>query len=857
MKNVKKALSVLLCLCMMLSVTVTGFTAFAADKTEAVTKFEESVAAYSGKLNVAEPTDEDLGAYEKLVDDYKKFSQNDVESIDVFAFDTFYHLVLDRERQISIKNNPDIRATDKRHYANAAAQAVSTLGTLPSYIDKAIDLGAKLNNKALSLDEKKEAWTAAEKNVKIMAGAYNSSHGVLSTALKGSSFKGAKLIVDLIYNDLLKANPAPSKPKSPGLAPKPSKYAEGENDPQYKADFAEWLIKAEAYNKGYAAEFSHKANLYFEAFDWLAEDSSYKTVVDCAKTLKEAKEAFDNGGTGATAKAASAVKLFDSLSGQDKTFLTDCGYYLYAIAIDGITSWSYKVYTAKALYDACVDIGNARYVDYFTVVIENITEPYTRADIEAAKEAYKKVPETLKSQISSETMAKYNAILASIAPDEPTGERPNVERMETTTVKYPFGITEKKTDKAIADVQTLLYLLLDVPSGGLSQLMDEGVYTNYTVALLAQKLYPLIGGISSMLAMGPEKLAAKLDKESCAGAIEALNAAANTLDENGNKVDAITAWEYLTVKDGDFGFKDGDREGFLDAAASLFRPLSLITIVLTFENKADKTSGTYTYGAYEDLIPVFEVLGITDFMSSDEYTKAIDAVTSSDDKMDRRIRPILAPIFDLLNSVADSKEPLKALMELLPKVAYAVDSGLVDTQVHAIISKLGLGLSQKVDVDLTSLGLFDLVAPLIEKIEIKAAETDEQGNETAPAVLLGIKLDKEKFVTALHELAGCGKYTANESVARGKNWFVSIDGKAEDSFLVFFRYLHSELSSKDNKAALNNAINNMDLNFAQRTGYKLVVSMITSSSADGAFRLVSNALPIVNFFMKISKLFSK
>ena len=858
MKNVKKTLSVLLCLCIMLSVTATGFTAFATDKTEAVTKFEESVASYGGKLNVADPTDEDLEAYEKLVDDFTKFSQNDVESIDVFAFDTFYHLVLDRERQISIKNNPDIRATDKRHYINAAAQAVTTLGKIPSYIDKAVELGAKLNNKTLSLDEKKTAWADAELNVKIMVGGYNSSHGVLSTAVKGSGYKGVKLIADLIYNDLLKANPAPSKPKSPGLAPKPSKYAEGENDPQYKADFAEWLAKAEAYNKGYAAEFAHKANLYFEAFEWVVSaEPSYKSVIDCMKAVREAKEGYDNGTSGATAKAASAVKLFASLGEHEKAFFNECGYYLYAIALDNITSWSYKVYTAKALYDACVDIGNARYVDYFTVVIENITEPYTRADIEAAKEAYNLVPETLKSQISAETMTKYNAILASIAPDEPTGERPNVERMESTKVKYPTAVSKKKVDKAIDDVQTLLYLILDVPSGGLSQLMSEGVYTNYTVALLAQKLYPLIGGISSMLAMGPEKLAAKLDKETCAGAIEALNAAAATLDENGNKVDSIAAWDYLTVADGDFGFKDGDKEGFLDAAASLFRPLSLVTLVITFENKADTSKGTYTYGAYEDLVPVFEALGITNFMSSDEYTKAIDAVTSSDDKMDRRIRPILAPIFELLDSVADSEKPLNSLMELLPKVAYAVDTGLVNNQLQSIISKLGLGLSSKVDLDLTSAGLFDLVAPLIEKIEIKAAETDEQGNETVPAVLFGVKLDKEKFVKALHDLAGCGKYTANASVARGKNWFVSIDGNAEDAFVVFIRYIHSELSTKENTAALNSVIKNGDYNFAMRTLYKLLVSMVSSTSADGAFRLGAAILPTVNFFIRLSKLFSK
>ncbi len=66
------------------------------------------------------------------------------------------------------------------------------------------------------------------------------------------------------------------------------------------------------------------------------------------------------------------------------------------------------------------------------------------------------------------------------------------------------------------------------------------------------------------------------------------------------------------------------------------------------------------------------------------------------------------------------------------------------------------------------------------------------GEVTAPAVTLSISLDKDKFASAIKDLSGCGVYTANESIARGKNWFVSIDGDAADAFVVLFRYLHSE-----------------------------------------------------------------
>ena len=100
------------------------------------------------------------------------------------------------------------------------------------------------------------------------------------------------------------------------------------------------------------------------------------------------------------------------------------------------------------------------------------------------------------------------------------------------------------------------------------------IYTNETVALVAKKLFPLVGGLSSLVAKGPKDLAAKLDKEACAGAIAALNAAAATLGADGKPVDKLEAWQYLTVVDGDFGFANGDKEGFLEATVeqALKRP---------------------------------------------------------------------------------------------------------------------------------------------------------------------------------------------------------------------------------------------------------------------------------------------
>jgi hypothetical protein len=97
-----------------------------------------------------------------------------------------------RERQISIKNHPEISSSKKDHYINAAAQAVATLGYVPAYIDNAVELAKTIADRKTSVDAKKAAWEAADYNTRVMAGGYGSTHGIISGSVKGDAFKGFK-----------------------------------------------------------------------------------------------------------------------------------------------------------------------------------------------------------------------------------------------------------------------------------------------------------------------------------------------------------------------------------------------------------------------------------------------------------------------------------------------------------------------------------------------------------------------------------------------------------------------------------------------------------------------------------------
>ena len=153
MKTFRKALSVMLCLCMIMSAMAVGLNVFAQEKSEAVERFEANVKAFTGDVGKVEPSAEDLEAYEKPVAEYKALGNSDKESVDVMVFDVFYHHVVMRERQISVKNHPEISSSKKDHYINAADAFVVLFGYLHSELTSESNAAAiKTAVKALDMN---------------------------------------------------------------------------------------------------------------------------------------------------------------------------------------------------------------------------------------------------------------------------------------------------------------------------------------------------------------------------------------------------------------------------------------------------------------------------------------------------------------------------------------------------------------------------------------------------------------------------------------------------------------------------------------------------------------------------------
>lgn len=882
---------------MLADVTDTAVTAL---KGGPVGAFEESVTAYEGRVNTANPSEEDLAGYEALVTAYNKLSDAQKGEIEIMTFDKFLHLVLDREYQVERAKYEKAPAS-KVLYGNAYTNTVALLGNAGYVADfeAAAALATVLANSKATAQEKLDAFAAANANARAYSAVWYASYGTFHYKLDSSYIKtSVEKIMDAFGKELDASDKfteaAPEKPKKPS---KPSsydkkKYPQGANDPAYIKDMAEYtdvllpayLEKQEPYSKWEARKNNHSIQHKMEGLDKLAAAApEYAPIAKMMKDALAAVEAFEESSAN-IAPAKKVVADFEKMTPYQRAFTKNNSINVRSVASKNSSgdNWSTSYQSASKMYTQCADIAQYDKLTAFIAVIDSITEPYRNEDIVRAKDAYNEVPSGLQASIPAEILAKYKAILASIAPDTPSLEKPDLSVFKKTVVTYPENATKEQVATALPRIQNLLcdvLLPLLGMEGGLTDLVQNGIYTNYTVAELCKMLFPTLAGLvkidgfpsmaTSFVKIKPSKLAGALnepeDASKYAGAIAKLTAAEaagqKAYDEyvkNGGEADDVQLYTMywtadFTAANGDWGFQDGDREGFLDAVSAVFRAVSIITMLLTFENNISTTNGTYTYNAYEDLVPIFEALDLRGYMSSHEYTLYVQAAKDQNSKlaMDARIRPILVPIFNLIDDFAAA--PLDTLLDVLPKLAYALESGVLNTQVGTLISKLGFGLGDSLKLDLTTEGIFDLVAPMLQNITVKEAVTEtvvnpqtgkQEEKVVEPAVTISITLDKAKFLQMMTDMAGCGDAAVKESKARGTAYRLGINSDKPDAFVVLFRWLYGEITTAENMRAIKTAINATDINLVGKMAIKVLLNRVAETPTDDALvALVNLAAP--------------
>ena len=611
--------------------------------------------------------------------------------------------------------------------------------------------------------------------------------------------------IGMMLRDLIKMmgkaaiaqNPfAETAPANPGTKPKAADYAQGVNDPGYIAALNEWLPKKLATVSYNQRKGNYEYDAYFAAMAELAKACpEYAQIFKVAAQLRDAFIAFDK--TGETTGCPAAIAAYDAIT--DAYMLAvykviGGNYAYYQIYLNAKQDdYVYTNVTINNLYQKCRDTANMELVAAFEAYIAGIDLSTVNNDIVAQAQAeYKKVPADYLSKISTDILAKYNQIVALYDPIKPLV--PSEDKFEdelaafapTTVYATKFPMARKGieytifgTNKLTADV--LKMALAYSANGTLKGYKNYSVLSNKTMSTLLS-LYHMIAdanltvsgiNVSSILAgdLKPSKIAGWLTEEQFAGAKAKLLAAAETDD-------TTAAFTAIQFENGDWGFQDGDREGFAKAVAAMLRPVAdvlhngilIISNIIYLPNKT-AANGDYVYGAYEKLIPLLESLGLKGVLSSEEYSARFQAAAkvSKNAQLDALFLPIVSPIVTLVDEL--QANPLNTMLDLLPRLARTISTNTLNDSLNSFLHSSSL--LSGVNIDLSG----DAVNAMIDGRKISIGLGD---NAQLTTTLKAVDWAR---------LAGCGKLVLADSVSAANAYRTLIETNRADAYVVASQYL--------------------------------------------------------------------
>lgn len=835
MKRWKKVLSVLLAVVLSLSCMAPAFAsgggeAVAAQVKSAAAALAEKAAdigasepykaakealaallADETKISAKEPTEEAaLAAYNKKVElyntavaAYKALTQAEKDAMDYDLAMGLLREVTGREAFLEkgSASGPNRLAISKKitDYVGpqATLEAVLEL-TEPLYAgDPKISATTKFTKEAeqKALEDYLAAYKAAPELVRIYADSIYSSYGFYYLYTAGGDSAAKKGIRAGELAQML-ANYYEAKDPSTITRPqKPNKkdYEGGVSNPEYLAAMKAY-IEADVAIKNHL--FEHFLTSIQEAASY-APELGAGSAPQMIRQMVEACELFNESRDYSAAEAALAA--YEKLNAEERyaveKIFGSLSMYYYYVAKDpsnGYKAAYSKISDLKSLCEEYVSFADLLAFEAYITDVKY--DEVNNAAIYEAAERYNALPQSLKAQISDEILAKYNTIQNMYEPIGPLV--PSRDMFEDEIAAYqPTYVWELKApgmrpllSANIAATDALLSALLKTAlayneNGSLKNAAKYSIFTNKTIGSLLQ-LFGLIGPllkdlpVSASKNMLPAGFVELLQEEKFDGAREKIA----SLIETDNTYEGYGT---LAFENGDWGFQDGDKDGFRDAAVAVFRTLgSTLGMVFTMQNKTN-AKGDYIYGAYELIIPIFESLGLKGVLSSEEFTaryneavaKDIEAGIPFNKRMgayDATFHTLLKPIINLIDDLM--KHPLNTLLDLLPRAARAINSGALDDQVHALLDAIDSMVSGFLTIPEFSLdagGVNAMLAGQTIRFDI---------GEFATATITLKAIDWAK-------LAGCGSLKTVISASAANAYRLDIQNGRPEAYITVSKYL--------------------------------------------------------------------
>lgn len=472
---------------------------------------------------------------------------------------------------------------------------------------------------------------------------------------------------------------------------------------------------------------------------------------------------------------------------------------------------TYTIAGSTSLYKITTDILEElklqEFIDYVNGVdLENVTEEIATT----ARDMYLALNDDFKKQIPAEAFANYMAIVKPIA--DPYDYAKEVEEFKPTKIVRPqnseVAMTVGGIQSAVDELwnlvaNTLLPLLapeIDL-SDGLDKVLEDNLYQPAIVEAIFDLYATLshdqtdigvagmtLGSVINMI-ISPDKIANALEEEKFAGAVEKINAMPDlTEDEKEQGMNELDKLASLTFTAEDFGFKAGERDGFIDALLASLRPItsllapgSKVIIIEIGVNMFDyiDAEGNYVNGVYSSLIPLLEQLGCTSLPTAAEYKanyESVKAASGANIAADEFLRPVIDSLF---NDVVDlvSPDPLNGLIKVLPRLAYIVDQDMINPTLQAAFAQMGMLSGLAGSLDLSKEVINGMITGAVIDLT-SVAGTD-------------CKITLKEIDWAA--LANCCTVESHKSVSNSNEYFILRTGETDTCFTTVFYYLYDVL----------------------------------------------------------------
>lgn len=468
--------------------------------------------------------------------------------------------------------------------------------------------------------------------------------------------------------------------------------------------------------------------------------------------------------------------------------------------------------------DKLVNIATKGFYDVMNSVdMNNITR-----EIQSKTQAKYVLMDEFKSTIPAELYDKYVRVQTPImdmnnfAKELAAFKTADIVRPENSKVAWTTGGIQSAVDGLwVLVAETLVPLIakdIDL-SDGLDKILADNLYQpqiltailNLYATLLASEDEIDAGGMSLPLSMiagfivTNDKLAGYLssDGDKFAGAIEKIKSATGANDAE--KMLNASKMEYTAA---DFGFKAGDRAGFIDALLAVLRPITTLLepgkkllIVELNINMFDYMTGDglYQEGVYSALIPLLEQLGLVGLPTAAEYKANYESVKEekgANIAADEFLRPIIDHLFtDVVDVV--SPDPLNGLIKVLPRLAHIVNTDMLQNTIKKAAGSLGILGGALEGLDVSKAAINNLLAQPIDLTE-----------------LIGITLTLPPIDWAM--LADCCTLEVVESSSNTNKYFVLRNGDTDSVFTTLFYYIY-------------------DVVFADADTYKAIRKLVTDN----------------------------